>query len=141
MNETAVFKQPNEKELEQVKELVKKFWLDNADMRPEQFSVLSDNGKVIAFGRLREHEDATELCTMGVSKDYQKNGYGEKMVKHLQSIAKRDIYLVTVIPDFFTKVGFKIVPTYPVSIRKKVDRCSSDFHVGETYNVMKWEKK
>lgn len=138
---TAIFKLPDEKEFERIEQLVKDFWLDNADMLPEQFRVLSNNGKVVAFGRLREHEDATELCTMGVSKDFQKKGFGEKMVKHLQSIAVRDIYLVTVIPDFFAKIGFKMVETYPASIRKKVDRCSSDFHVGETYNVMKWEKK
>ncbi len=134
-----VFKQPNEYEFEQVKQLVKEFWLDDLDMQPQQFSVLSDNGKVIAFGRLREHADATELCTMGVTKGFQKMGYGEKMVQHLQSIAKRDVFLVTIIPDFFSQINFKIVNTYPDSLKKKVDRCSADFHVGETYNVMKWE--
>jgi N-acetylglutamate synthase-like GNAT family acetyltransferase len=139
--EAAIFKQPNQEEFEQVKQLVKEFWLDDADLQPIQFSVLSDNGKVVAFGRLREHADATELCTMGVAKDLQKMGYGKKMVLHLQNIAKRDIYLVTVIPDFFGEIDFKIVDTYPDSLRKKVDRCSADFHVGETYHVMKWEKK
>jgi len=136
-----VFKEPNEQEFEQVKELVKEFWLDDSAMQPQQFSVLYDNENVIAFGRLREHVDATELCTMGVAKDFQKKGYGEKMVQHLQSIANRDVYLVTVIPDFFAKIDFNTVEIYPESLKKKVDRCSSDFHVGETYHVMKWEKK
>ncbi len=139
--ETIIFKQPDYKEFEEVKELVKEFWLDDADLQMEQFQVLSDNGNVIAFGRLREHIDATELCTMGVAKNFQKMGYGGKMVKHLQSIAKRGVYLVTVIPDFFEKTGFKGVDIYPNSLKKKVDRCSADFHVGETYHVMKWEKK
>ncbi|HTB32427.1 MAG TPA: GNAT family N-acetyltransferase [Bacteroidia bacterium] len=139
MIDSAQFKRPDENEFEQVKQLVKDFWLDDADMQPGQFGVLSYNGKVIAFGRLREHADATELCTMGVAKDLQGKGLGDKMVKHLQGIAKRNIYLVTVIPDFFKKTGFKITETYPEPLQKKVERCSADFHVGETYHVMKWE--
>jgi N-acetylglutamate synthase-like GNAT family acetyltransferase len=141
MMNAALFKQPDEQEFEQVRQLVKDFWLDNENMQPEQFQVLSDHGKVVAFGRLKEHSDATELCTMGVAKDFEGKGFGDKIVKHLQSIAKRDIYLVTVIPDFFKKTGFEHVQTYPDSLRKKIERCSSDFHVGEAYHVMKWEKK
>ena len=67
-----VFKQPEIKEFEQVKLLVNDFWLDDTGLQPQQFQVLSDNGKVIAFGRLREHADATELCTMGVAGEFQK---------------------------------------------------------------------
>jgi N-acetylglutamate synthase-like GNAT family acetyltransferase len=135
-----VFKQPDEKEFEQVKKLVEDFWLDNANMQTEQFKVLSDKGKVFAFGRLREHADATELCTMGVAKEFQKNGLGEKMVKHLQSIAKRDVYLVTVLPEFFKKQGFLLVKQYPASLQRKIDMCAKDYHVEEQYFVMKWEK-
>jgi N-acetylglutamate synthase-like GNAT family acetyltransferase len=136
-----VFKQPNEKEFEQVKKLVEEFWLDDTDMQPEQFNVLSDGGKILAFGRLREHTDAAELCTIGVAKDFQKKGLGEKMVKHLLDRSKRDVYLVTVIPGFFTKMGFNCTEKYPDAIKKKVELCTKEYHVDEPYFVMKWEKK
>jgi len=136
-----IFKQPNTSEFEQIKKLVKDFWLDNSDMQPEQFQVLSENAKVVAFGRLREHTDATELCTLGVTKDFQKKGFGEKMVKYLQSIAKRDVYLVTVLPGFFKKMGFAIVDQYPAPLQKKIDICAKNYHVDEPYFVMKWEIK
>ena len=136
-----VFKQPDAKEFEQVKQMAEEFWLDNSAMQSEQFRVLSGNGKVIAFGRLKEHTDATELCTMGVAKYFQKKRYGSKMVSHLLSQAKRDVYLVTIIPDFFRKSGFAFVEDYPASVKKKIDMCVKDYHVDEPYFVMKWEKK
>jgi len=132
-----VFKQPDKNEFEQVKQLVEEFWLFNENMQPKQFSILSDKGRVIAFGRLIEHSEATELCTMGVAKEFQKKGLGEKMVEHLIRMAKRDVYLVTILPGFFAKSGFKVVQDYPDSLRKKVEICTKEYHVEEPYFVMK----
>lgn len=138
---TIVFKEPDEQEFEQVKQLARKLQLDTEDLNPSQFLVISDNKKVIAFGRLREHKDATELCTIGVENSFQGKGYGMKIVKHLLSQAERDVYLVTVIPGFFAKLDFDFIEKYPDSLQKKVNLCSTHYHVGEEYRVMKWEKK
>jgi len=135
------FKQPDEKEFEQVKQLVEDFWLDNENMKSEQFRVLTDNEKVIAFGRLKKHSDAIELCTLGVVSDLRGKGYGRAMVKNLLNKASRDIYVVTVIPNFFAKLGFIFAEIYPDSLQKKVELCTTHYHVGEPYQVMKWEKK
>jgi amino-acid N-acetyltransferase len=136
-----IIKQPDAKEFEQIKQQVKDLWLDDDGLNPTQFSVISDDGKVIAFGRLREHEDSTELCTLGVAKGFQQKGYGTKIVRHLLTQAKRDVYLVTVLPGFFAKLGFDFVDKFPDSLQKKVEMCGNHYHVGETYRVMKWEKK
>jgi|SRR6185312_10392306 len=136
-----VFKQPDTKEFEQIKQLVEELWLDNENMQPGQFRVLSDNGKVIAFGRLRKHSDATEICSVGVATDFQKRGFGKKIVEHLLQQANGEIYLVTVVPDFFAKIGFKKVDKYPDSLKHKVEICSTEYHVQDPYFVMKWEKK
>jgi len=142
MRESAIiFRQPDEKEFEQVKQVVEDLWLDDENLKREQFHIILDDGKVIAFGRLREHEDAIELCTLGVSKDCQKKGLGGKMVKHLLSQANSDVYVVTVIPGFFAKFDFKFVENYPASLQKKVKICCTNYNVGETYRVMKWERK
>jgi amino-acid N-acetyltransferase len=136
-----VFKQPDTKEFEQVMQLVEELWLDNETMQPEQFQILSDNGKVIAFGRLREYADATELCSVGVIKEFQNRKLGTEMVNHLLSQAKRDVYLVTIVPGFFAKLGFKPVEKLPAPIQYKFQRCETEFHVGKPYFAMKWEKK
>jgi N-acetylglutamate synthase-like GNAT family acetyltransferase len=142
MSETnIVFKQPDEKEFEQVKQMVDEFWLVNENMLSEQFHVISNNSKVIAFARLKEKDDATELGTLGVAKELRRKGWGSKMVLHLLGLAKRDVYVVTTLFDFNAKLGFKLVDDYPESVRKNLETCRKDYHVPEPYFVMKWEKK
>jgi N-acetylglutamate synthase-like GNAT family acetyltransferase len=136
-----VFKQPNKEEFEQIKHLVEELWLDNENMQPEQFGILSDNGKVIAFGRLREYADTTELCSIGVVKEFQHRKFGTEIVNYLLHQAKRDVYVVTVVPDFFTKLSFKPVEKPPTPIQWKLQRCNTEFYVGTPYFAMKWEKK
>lgn len=134
-------KEPNEAEYEQVLQLVEEFWLDNINMKPEQFTIISDNGKVIAFARMKEYHDALELGTLGVAKDARGKGYGSKLVSHLLNESKQDVYVVTTMLKFNANLGFVIAEEYPESIKKKVDVCAKDFHVEEPYFVMKWEKK
>jgi N-acetylglutamate synthase-like GNAT family acetyltransferase len=142
MSETnIVFKQPDEKEFEQVKQMVDEFWLVNENMLSEQFHVILNNSKVIAFARLKEKDDATELGTLGVAKELRRKGWGSKMVLHLLGLAKRDVYVVTTLFDFNAKLGFKLVDDYPESVRKNLETCRKDYHVPEPYFVMKWEKK
>ena len=138
---TVVFKQPDEQEFEQVKQMVEEFWLVNENMQPEQFRIISDNGKVIAFARFKEKDDATELGTLGVAKALRRKGWGSKIVLHLLGLAKRDVYVVTTLFEFNAKLGFNLVHTYPESIRKNLETCRCDYYVPEPYFVMKWEKK
>ena len=136
-----IYKQPDEREYEEVKLMVEDFWLDNADMKREQFRIISENRKVIAFARIKEYEDATELGTLGVAKEYRGMGYGSKMVLHLLKQAKDDVYIVTTMFRFNANLGFVLVENYPDSISKKVNTCAKDYHVDEPYFVMKWEKR
>lgn len=140
MLSTITFRQPGEMEFAAVKNYVEKFWLDNENMLREQFHVLLNDDKLAAFGRLRDNPDATELCTLGVLEEYRGKKLGADMVKGLLSVARCDIYVVCVIPGFFRKLGFIPVQDFPPSIQKKRDLCTSHYHVGIPYEVMKWGK-
>ncbi len=142
MTESAiVFKLPDKQEFEQVKQMVDEFWLVNENMQLDQFRIISDNGKVIAFARFKEKEDATELGTLGVAKDLRRRGWGSKIVLNLLGLAKRDVYVVTTLFKFNAKLGFVPVDEYPESIKKNLETCIRDYHVEEPYFVMKWTKK
>jgi len=141
MTAELVIKKPNEKEYAQVLQHVEEFWLDDSCMKPEQFSIISDNGKVIAFARIKEYADAVELGTLGVAKEFRGKGFGSKLVNHLLNEAKSDIYVVTTIFKFNANLGFVLTDEYPESIQHKIDTCCKDYHVDEPYFVMKWENK
>lgn len=133
-------RQPDDREFEEVKKLVEDFWLDNNNMLKEQFRILLYKDKLAAFGRIRQNKDATELCTLGVVKELRGKGLGLAMVKALLAGTKGEVYVVCVIPGFFGKAGFKEVSQYPESIKAKVNLCTTHFHVGEEYKVMRWGK-
>jgi len=135
-----VFQQPSLAQFEEVKKYVEKFWLDNDNMQPEQFRILLDDSKLVAFGRLRKNNDATELCSLGVLEEYRHHGMGSALVKHLLSIASSDVYVVCVIPGFFKKQGFNTVTEFPSSIQKKRDLCVNHYHVGIPYEVMRFSR-
>jgi N-acetylglutamate synthase-like GNAT family acetyltransferase len=134
-------RQPDDREFEEIKKLVGEFWLDNRNMLKKQFRIVLYKGKLAGFGRIRENDDATELCSLGVIKELRLKGLGKAMVKALVATVKTEIYLVTVIPEFFSKAGFKETKKYPESIKRKERLCTTEYHVGEEYKVMKWERK
>ncbi len=133
-----IIRQPDDTEFAEVKEYVEEFWLDNSNMVKEQFLILLYKGHFAAFGRLKEHPDCSELCTLGVVNEFRGKHLGEAMVKALVKKAKSQVYLVTVIPDFFAMLGFSFTEKYPAPMRQKVEVCTKEYHVGETYKVMKY---
>ncbi|HWY99156.1 MAG TPA: GNAT family N-acetyltransferase [Bacteroidia bacterium] len=136
---TILFRQPNDAEFEEVKRHSEEYQLDNENMSKDQFKIILHEGKLAAFGRLKKHNDAMELSTVGVVKEFRGKKLGEAIVRSFADEARQDLYLVTVIPDFFSKMGFKAVKEYPISLQNKCDNCCQKHHPGEVYVVMKKE--
>jgi len=136
MKDDIIIRQPGDKEFEEVKKYIEDFWLDNETMLKEQFRIILFKNKLVGFGRIRKNKDATELCSLGIIKEMRLKGLGKAMVKGLLSEVKKDVFVVCVIPDFFRKAGFIEVTEYPISIQKKVNLCTTHYHVGEPYKVL-----
>lgn len=120
---------------------IKEFWLDGAGFLATQFLIAEKDGKRIGFGRIREHADCNELCTLGVLEKERNKGVGRMLIKALTEKAgrQRELYLVCIIPPLFEPLGFEIVNTYPASMADKLYRCETELSVPEKYVVMKFE--
>lgn len=127
---------PTDKQFIEICKFIKEFELDNRDLRKEQFIVAVDNNKVLGFGRLRQHADCTELCSLGVVTPHRRKGIGKAIVNQLIKSTSITIFLVCIIPDFFKPLGFRIVEEYPASIKDKLNYCTKELVVPETYVVM-----
>ena len=108
-----------------IQQLAKAFDLDCEDLSWGQFVLAKRADKIIGFGRLRQYPDCTEVATVGVISEEQKNGVGTLIVKELIRRGPAEIFVTCVIPDFFNKIGFQMVKQYPAVLRKKVDFCKS----------------
>ncbi|MGC8977459.1 MAG: N-acetyltransferase [Candidatus Ratteibacteria bacterium] len=76
------------------------------------FSVIEKNGKLIGCGALKIiWKDLAEIRSIAIKKKYQKKGYGKKLVENLLKEAEdldiKKIFVLTYIPDFFSKFGFE----------------------------------
>ncbi len=119
-----------------IKNMVREFELDGRVMKKEEFLTISKNSNVLAFGRIKEHEGFSEMCTLGVTQVQRLHGYGKRLSLALEKKALQPVYLVCTIPQFFTPLGFTICETYPPLLQDKLDYCRVSLPVPQDYVVM-----
>lgn len=135
-----IFASPSDADFKQIRDYIRDFELDDRELKKEEFCAAFSDGQLLGFGRLRKHADCLELCSLGVAEAYRHQGIGTAVTKELIRRAAQSIYLVCIIPEFFTPFGFYQVKEFPSSIQQKLDYCTQSLPVPETYVAMKREK-
>ena len=94
------------------------------------FIVVEDKGKIVGCGALHLYGlHLAEIRSITVRKSYRKRGAGRILIDALMSEAERQhvtcICLFTKIPDFFTRLGFRVVEreTLPDKAYKDCQYC------------------
>ena len=118
-------------DLAYIKEKIRKYLLDDTDIQLEHFCVAKKKGKTIGFGRLLDHGDFFELASLGVDYYYRKKGIGTQLTQFFidavrNQQADKPMYLVTHVPEYFNRFGFREVKAYPHYLRKKRNACRLD---------------
>ncbi|MFH1387019.1 MAG: GNAT family N-acetyltransferase [bacterium] len=112
----------------QILELLKTLDLYYHDQPLNDFWVAEENGKIIGVVRLEEFPDFSFISSLGVLEVERKKGIASQLLKHLFELTKKDLYLYTIIPDFFKKFGFQIpnsgLPTLPLKDTLECSACS-----------------
>ena len=124
--------------------------LDAQELKPTEFLIaLLNHQTLLGFGRLREYPSAFEICSVGVFEPFRNKGIGKKIIQALLEKkftstqveqSEKDIYIVTIIPNYFAKIGFHITPNFPSEIAKKWHYCTTQLQVQEPYVVMKFNR-
>ncbi len=130
------FRTPTEQEFLQIRNFIFQFELDDRNLKQEEFTAAFRKDELVGFGRLREHSDCIELCSLGVVTEHRRQGIGKAIVSELIKRTNNSIHLVCIIPDFFIPFNFKIVTEYPFSIQDKLNYCTQELVVPETYVAM-----
>lgn len=119
-----------------VKTLIAEMCLDDNDLRSGQFMTAKQNEKVLGFGRIRNYGGCRELCSLGVTEPNRMKGIGSALVQALMKNERLPLYIVTVIPGFFMRFGFRETEAFPKEIAAKLDYCRSSLSVPEPYVVI-----
>jgi len=128
---------PDSKEFEEIISFITEFELDNRDLRQHQFTGAFLEGNLVGFGRIREHADCSEICSLGTLVQFRKRGICKMIVQDLMKKAKQNIYVVCIIPDYFKPFGFELVEEFPETIQDKLNYCTNELIVPEKYFALK----
>jgi N-acetylglutamate synthase-like GNAT family acetyltransferase len=127
---------PSDKEFQKIRKYISEFELDDRQLKKEEFIAAFRENELVGFGRLRLHPDCTELCSLGVITKHRRQGIGKAIVAGLLKKNVQNLYLVCIIPEFFTPFGFRTVENYPKAVENKLLYCTQELVVPETYVAM-----
>lgn len=115
--------------------------LDCQHMQADQFVVARKENKIVGFGRIKRYDDCMEVSTVGVVPDQQRMGIGTLVVNELLSKIMDEVYVICVIPEYFSRFGFITVKEFPTVLLDKCKFCHSfGYKEGEVF-VMKYSAK
>ena len=97
------------KDVAAIQALIRQLDLAYPSQTLDNFWVAEENEDVIGIADLKESADFYFLSSVGVEEKHQHKGIASTFLKELLKGLKKDIYLFTIIPDFFSQLGFKIV--------------------------------
>jgi N-acetylglutamate synthase-like GNAT family acetyltransferase len=111
--------------------MVARLRLDNEDLRVEQFIVVEEGERTVAFGRIKPYRRTFELGCVAVVEDRRNRGIGELVVRELiRRFPQRRVYVTTDIPEYFECLGFVHTKALPRELSEKIGRVEGKLRSG-----------
>ncbi len=114
---------PGEADWKLIQPLIGEFKLDDQDLSIDQFIVCKKGQTLMGFVRIKKYPDCDELSSLGVLSEHRKKGIGTLLILELLKRSPGDVYIVTVVPHYFAKIGFEIINPFPSSLVQKQKEC------------------
>ena len=97
-------------------QLLAELELDYPSRDLDKFWVYADNARIAAIAELKRFPDLLLLSCVGVDEVLQGSGIGKAFVEELLSRVPGTVYLYTLIPRFFGKLGFREAGEVPATL-------------------------
>jgi N-acetylglutamate synthase-like GNAT family acetyltransferase len=124
-------------DLELIAACVRRFRLDDEDLRPEQFVVVREGARVVAFGRIKPYGRVHELGSVGVVEEERGHGLGALVVRELiRRFPTPEVYITTDLPGYFARFGFSRLADPPPEIAAKIERVCARLRSGVVAMVL-----
>ena len=111
-------------DMEKIKLYLDEYGLDNENLDYRQFYIAGNQAKqLVGFGRIKQYDDIYEIASVGVIDQFRGYGIGKKIVEKLINIVpSEEIWITTVIPEYFEQFGFVEDDNIPDAILLKCQR-------------------
>lgn len=115
-----------------IADCVRRFRLDDENLRVEQFLVARRDGALVAFGRIKPYGgDVYELACVGVLEAERGRDLGAAMVRALiERFPTPKVWITTDLPAYFERFGFRRADDPPAAIADKLVRVCGRLRAG-----------
>ena len=102
-----------ERDRADILEIIKQQELSYPTQALDHFWVAEDKGQIAGIADLWEFRNFLFLSSVGVAENSQHRGVATKLLNTMLSGLGKDVFLFTVMPDFFGIFGFRVVAEPP----------------------------
>ena len=114
-----------------IEECVRRFRLDDERLAAEQFVVVREGGRIVAFGRIKPYATVHELGCVGVLEEERGRGFGALVVRELiRRFPTPEVWITTDLPAWFARFGFQTSDYPPQELEEKLDGICSRLRTG-----------
>ncbi len=105
----------DKEEIGEIVDLLKDSGLPHLDIPGEDVSVYGfyEDNELVASGAIEYADDFILLRSLAVADPHKNKGLGTKVVEYLEDLVTesgcRYYYIITEIPEYFKKMGFKVI--------------------------------
>jgi amino-acid N-acetyltransferase len=104
----------------------------------QTFIVAEDNGKVLGCAAVEViWKDLAEIKSLAIAQNFKAKGIGSKIVEFAVDkaceLGIQNIFALTLVPEFFEKNGFKVIPKQQLPMKdwKDCAKCPKQDHCDE----------
>jgi len=104
-------------------EMAARHEMDYEGLEKDDIWMALEAGRLLGIAALRRFPEGVELCGLVVDSEERHNGVGGRLVQAVLQAVPGDVYLQTIIPGFFARLGFDKVDRPPAFIAKPPSWC------------------
>jgi N-acetylglutamate synthase-like GNAT family acetyltransferase len=108
-------------EFRQVRRLVEKYHLNTQDLNLEEFTILKNDEKLLAFGCVRTTENYAELDCIGTVDERKSKDWASMIIKKLVDCGPQTIWLATDSPRFYEQFNFVTTKQIPKELARRLE--------------------
>jgi len=100
------FRRANPEDLPQINKILNELDLAYPNQTDKDYWVLEEAHQIKAIAKWQDLGDYYFLSSLGVAQNFQKQGMAKALLEHFFAKQDKDLYIYTIIPEFFKRAGF-----------------------------------
>lgn len=106
-----------------IREMIARERLDDERLEAGQFITLREDGRIIAFGRIKPYERTYEMGSVVVVPEARGRGLGQAITRELiRRFPQDEVFITTDIPQYYEALGFLRTQILPDELTAKLGR-------------------